>query len=572
MKKLMTVLLSALCLFSILGINVSAASADALLHGINIYGVDTDAMDTLSTFGGLKYNALINDVQTPVEDTGLSRDNTSCYYLYADKCKDVKDEKELEQYIVRDNTLKYDTNYYFVVSLALAEGYTVTEPESGKLPISINIYVNGKKEPIEARPISELINSGEEKKAKAFSLEEKKSNKILAYIPFTTEKDQKSVTLKYSVGETYEWIITNNIGTDVTNKEIWVGQNTPSPATNTEVNVEVKNLNLNVGNTLNITVDSLNIENSSNKEETNYYKMMTAEGREAKYQIKGTSTSDDEIWKDNNQTIVLKTTEPKKQVGIFSWLDGAPILAGLYEDTLTFTAEIKHKEMPKKSEKIYFDLDQDGEKDENEMEVTVLKINGSNAYVYAGREATNPDHKFNANPEDHLIEIEGQNYQNYSGSDVDSYLNGDGYYNSLPDSVKKAIIEKEYELDCWEQASSDSYDFHYVTNFGVDDYYSKLSFSTQRTVKAKVVVISLQDLVDYFGNETTAQDAKKLFITGSIWFRTNCKNAPEDYMLEVFNFGAAGAISYDSVNTTNTVSSPVCFTIDLSQVDFDIVE
>ncbi|MBQ0036926.1 MAG: hypothetical protein KBT35_08430 [Firmicutes bacterium] len=333
MKKLLTILLSVLCLFSIVGVNVSAASTEATIIGkdetiaideVDVFGVDTHATYSLSTFDRLKYKCHYKD-EDYHEESGLDRDKTSCFYLYADEFEKVKDREELSKYIVHDGSLAYGTNYYFVVSLIPTDGYFLDET-------SVYINVNGKDTPKLAKSIDDLIEGGG--KYEAAPLAEKKQQAVSVYIPFTTEPDQKSVTLKYSVGEEYEWTITNNIGKDVTNGSIWVNENVPKEANDTEVNVEVKDINLNANNMLSITVDS---ENAAD----DIYKMVAAKGREAKYQIKGTSTDANEIWKDNNETVVLKTNAPAKQIGIFSWLEGAPTLAGLFQDTLTFTAEIK---------------------------------------------------------------------------------------------------------------------------------------------------------------------------------------------------------------------------------------
>lgn len=268
-------------------------------------------------------------------------DCLDCMYIDADKYDNGKGSISLNECIV-ENTLAYGKRYYVVFSLR-----PEVKLSSQIKSIVVNAIVDGEKTKLVPKTF-ELLSEDVDNTLQHDSLAAQYS-KTYMYIEQETKPDQKSVTLKYSVGETYEWLIKNNINTDVTNKEIWIGQNVDGETiTNTEVNVEVKNLNLNKGNILTITVDSLNIESPTN-DDFPYYKMITDEGREAKYQIKGTSSDKDEIWKDNNETVVVNTTEPTKQIGIFSWIDDkgdpttAPTSAGLYQDMLTFTASIEEE-------------------------------------------------------------------------------------------------------------------------------------------------------------------------------------------------------------------------------------
>lgn len=471
MKKLLTILLSVLCLFSIVGVNVRAASVETVtIEKIDVYGVDIDAKNTLSTFNNLKYLCTYSEIdkQDP-SDYGIVRDGSACFYLYADKFEKVKEVNELSNYIVHDNTLEYGTKYYFVVSLLPnTDGGFVASDN-----IEVDISVNGKDTPIKASPISSLIENGEKKKADISSLTDKKQSRIMFYIPFETISDQKSVTLKYSVGEEYEWIITNNVGDDVTNKEIWVGKNVP-PKENTEVNVKVSKLNLAANNMLKISVES------------KYGYNMVPDGvvgNQARYQITH-ETAEGESWEANNVVLltdkqITEGDDPVVSKGIFNWIDetgnivDAPTRAGNYEDILTFTAKIKG---PEKGDLIYLDNDGDG-KASNPYRI--VKGNESNAEVLSLTQWSNESYMYF---DDEINEF------HYSNSIVDGVL--DKFYIELPEQMQNAIKDKTFNVYSYRGID---FSEEHMSTANIND--SKL---LEESITRKVYALDVVDIEEYF--------------------------------------------------------------------------
>ncbi|MBQ0036927.1 MAG: hypothetical protein KBT35_08435 [Firmicutes bacterium] len=124
--------------------------------------------------------------------------------------------------------------------------------------------------------------------------------------------------IKYEVGDTYTWTISSEIETAVVGKGI---------------TVSVTECNLIEGNTLNITVSS-----------TNTWKLKYTDTKQQAYTLTGPvfveGKDTNKVWA--NDDIVLSTTltNAKSVEGVFAWNTTAPSAAGIYEDTLTFTASI----------------------------------------------------------------------------------------------------------------------------------------------------------------------------------------------------------------------------------------
>lgn len=142
------------------------------------------------------------------------------------------------------------------------------------------------------------------------------------------EPDTKSVDLIYEQNENYSWSISAK-PIDVANKD--------------KVNVSIDDWNLFDGRILNIEVKSNSVE------DTTTWKLIDTFGniKTAGYKISSYTTASPSAlvtWK--NGTILLSTTgfkgeaQAKTVEGTFAWETSAPVSAGNYQDTLTFTAYI----------------------------------------------------------------------------------------------------------------------------------------------------------------------------------------------------------------------------------------
>ena len=448
---------------------------------VNIVGINTNARDELTKYANVKVESI-----NISKETVLYPDAVRCadlQYIDADmydkalKTEDPNDD-DPALYAVHYEKLNYGTRYYCVLALAIDEKFNESKVTYEMIRVTDS---NGIEQKVLEFPpkAEEDLSSSLEKGKKGLSV----------YFEFKTEPDTKSVTLKYSVGEEYQWVITNNIGDDVTGGTIWVGQNVP-PQNNTEVNVEVKEINVLPYRALKITVDSLNAEND-------VFKMTTKEGKTVDYQITGTMTDPNKIWKDGNKTVVLKAEKPASATGVFSWKNGAPLAAGEYEDTLTFTAEIAPLE---KGDLIYFDNDTtDGKtnpyrvvklEEKDVIEVLAMEQYGDEKIAYRAV---------------------GDKTPSYNGSQVDNAINEFLKYSVTNKKVTDAMIpSNSITVNKYGSVSS--------TPVKVEDL--------SRTAYA----LDISDLVEYFG--TTSIKSEELsefanivtpieeFKGHSIWLRS----------------------------------------------------
>lgn len=130
--------------------------------------------------------------------------------------------------------------------------------------------------------------------------------------------DTKTTTIKYEVGDTYTWTISSEIETAKEGKGI---------------TVSVTECNLKEGDTLNIAVSS-----------TNTWKLKYTEAKQQAYTLTGPvfveEKETNKVWANDDIVLATTLTNTKEVKGVFAWNTTAPSAAGIYEDTLTFTASI----------------------------------------------------------------------------------------------------------------------------------------------------------------------------------------------------------------------------------------
>lgn len=532
MKKIITILLSVLCLFSVIGINVSAED-----ETINLTKIEIE-------LPSLSAGTSVIDIENEIKLT----EGVKIYDGYSFI--------NLNTNVTENTILKYDTEYKLIVRIRANEGYKIDDAAS--------VYINGIP--------SECVAAYSYRNDYAITFK-------------TGINPSKSVDLLYSVEEEYQWRITNNIPTDVTGKEIWVEKYVEGEENkNTEINVEVTKLNLSVGEKLYITVDSKNADENS-------YKLVAGANREAPYQITGTTASADEVWKDDNQTVVLESgdyldgSSSVKTTGIFSWLDSnyepttkAPIRAGYYQDTLTFTAEIK-KEIPKNGQKIFFDANGDG----IDEPFIVIYTEGNDALVlsynrYGDAVGCNEPTKGKEKVYDEMTVME------YFDAFIDLHMQ-DYYDNYLSNNIKKYIKEKDIEADVylstWNDPEISDEEYSIALRFAEygSSTYEKVDFENKNVQKRYVYALSIEDVFKSLGKkDITHKEFNTVFgnqfgnLPNNMFFRT--VKAPSGSTMSNSYYVTNGYNGYiDSVESYLAAVSFDCqihpaFVIDLKQIEY----
>ena len=226
--------------------------------------------------------------------------------------------------------------------------------------------------------------------------------------------------------------------------------------------------------------------------------------------------------------------------------------------------------MPDKGQIIKFDAMGDG----TQKRFRVLSIDGSNAKLLGMDDLGNSVY----NATDRTIAFDnGSSYQNYEGSDLDTYLNTT-YYNSLSNAVKSAIVDETLVQSCYSRADGQSPSATFnIKRLNNDTIYA-YARATQRTVGSRHVhAIELDEIKSYFdastGDLIQGTAINELFfgqttaISKYVW----CASANADYSNSAFRvFGDRGFLTYDTYSNSNVVRP--AFRIDLSQIDFTIEE
>lgn len=170
-----------------------------------------------------------------------------------------------------------------------------------------------------------------------------------------------------------------------------------------------------------------------------------------------------------------------------------------------------------KGDLINMDLDGNGDK-----QYRVLNINGNKAECLAMYTA-NADQQFNATSK--TTTMGSLTVQQYSGSDLDIYLNTT-WYNTLNDTAKAAIISKFITQDAWSTApNSDTTNYNPIytgtkgesvpgtTNYSIGKYANAELTVGNRNVYA----LGVQDIIDYLSDESLRVDKTAILRNVNIW-------------------------------------------------------
>lgn len=469
------------------------------VNSMSATGINMNAGDKLTEKALLKF-----DVENA--DIGTDEIQVECTYYYADKFDeffedhDIIDENNVDEFnenvVVKEEKLEAGKRYYVSVGGLYTKDFSCLTEPNYDLPDSnspfgrskdFSITINGKKASILNITIDALEpETTEVALTKVMALTYLTSGRY--YIEFVANEATKQTDLEYKVQEEYEWVISSATQADVNGKIIDVLTD-KNDDENVEVNVTVNKWALEKGNTLNITVDSLNDWNmvdQSNPSNMLPYVIATDDG--------DGDPKNDIPWDEENSLITLEgigeikmkslNAEDSEPIyynnGIFAWNGPKPKWAGTYKDTLTFTAEIVSPQPPKTGEEIIIVGDVE------ERKYKVLEVNGNEATLIALYDVTSNNGNLQSmqfHRGSVTLEAGG-----FFGSDLDVYLNGD-YYNSL--SFKDAIVGKNIVCSLYTNDDPD-------LTIGSSDYTIFTSEPQERCVYA----FDLSDIIKYLGTTT----------------------------------------------------------------------
>lgn len=170
-----------------------------------------------------------------------------------------------------------------------------------------------------------------------------------------------------------------------------------------------------------------------------------------------------------------------------------------------------------KGDLISMDLDGNGDK-----QYRVLNINGNNAECLAMYTA-NDNQQFNKSNK--TTTMGSLTVQQYSGSDLDTYLNTT-WYNTLNNTAKAAIVSKVITQDAWTTApksDTTSYSPIYTGTKG-ESVPGETTYSIGKYTNAELAVgnrnvyaLGVQDIIDYLNDESVRVDKTAILRNVNIW-------------------------------------------------------
>lgn len=235
-----------------------------------------------------------------------------------------------------------------------------------------------------------------------------------------------------------------------------------------------------------------------------------------------------------------------------------------------------------KGDLIYMDLDGNGNK-----QYRILNINGNNAECLAMYTA-NDSQSFNESSK--TTAMGNITVQQYSGSDLDTYLNTT-WYNTLNNTAKAAIVSKVITQDAWSTApNSDTTNYSPIyTGTKGSSVPGETTYSIGKYINAELAVgnrnvyaLGVQDIIDYLSDESFRVDKTAILRNVNIWkmfynietqpvagYRTfpwlrsaDARNNSNALFLQDVNGGI------QSLGRSNPKGAIPAFTIDLSKIPF----
>lgn len=205
----------------------------------------------------------------------------------------------------------------------------------------------------------------------------------------------------------------------------------------------------------------------------------------------------------------------------------------------------------------------------------VLNINGSVAEVLA---------MYNAINSIPFGDIDSIN--TYANSDLDTYLSGT-FYNSLPISIRNAIVKKVLQQDSWYYGSNSKAIAKYNGTYQTTNEYilSLISPTYGKIINRTCYALSCQDVIDYLEVTPSMSSADTTLTSENIWkmfwnqttspgdtYTSSwlCSARPSDDYDRVFAVdGVNGRLGVDIVGGSNAVRP--AFQIDLLKVEWSKV-
>lgn len=305
-----------------------------------------------------------------------------------------------------------------------------------------------------------------------------------------------------------------------------------------------------------VTSTQLTLSGGSKTVATSYY--IDSEGKNA---MPDTAI---EVYKNNAFVNPLTTL----YVGITA-NDWSAADSGTYTATVTFNFNKEStSSMPAKGSLITLDG--------QNAQYKVLKINGSNAEVF---DVTGCSKKFNESSQTTKFS-DGNNYQKYADSNLDTYLNGntDGcYYYGLSDNIKNSIVAQnitQYAYSYSDAEPEEAWTFEYQHKWSETDieYVTESGYVSVGT--RNIYALDVKDVFEYYSKGTndllTSNELNNLFfgqetsIGASCWLRSAYTN-DTDYIWYI-----DGTIGFKDSKYIQTVAyAHATFTIDLSKCTWE---
>lgn len=448
-------------------------------------------------------------------------------YLDADAFEEKDLETNIDDVISKDLILVSGKRYYIAIAVVLKDSNAFISDDA-------KVVINGSFE------LDRVLDAAISKIDEA----------CIFMKQFIANENTKNTDLEYTVGETYAWTITNSQDQDVSGGVLNILTGKVADAVD-EINVKVTDWKLKYGNTLQISVNSKNEwamkDQSDGSDRNGSYSIFVKEGEAVT----------EKAWKDNPVLLKVKAddTGTKTATGIFEWEDGvAPTKAGAYRDTLTFTAEIKQPNPPKKGEAITINGDENG------RSYKVLDVNGNEATLIAVYDVKDGSTLSDGKNMTFVRGTKQVAYAGYFGSSFDKYLN-ETFYKSL--KFNDAILPKNIICSYFESGSDSDYDVKIASNC--------LKIYISEPEQRYIYPCDISEVLTYIGKEVSNPQVFDIFLPGSVgseWYstRSNCYNT---------YYGAIqSTASTFTCFTMRNNREPVrpMFVVDTSMIEWEAVE
>lgn len=213
--------------------------------------------------------------------------------------------------------------------------------------------------------------------------------------------------------------------------------------------------------------------------------------------------------------------------------------------------------------------------DGTERQYRVLKKVGGSVVEVLGMFNSSSTYKYNSSST-LAVFSDGDSYQKYEGSTVDSYLN-ETFYNTFTTAAKEAIVDKAVVQDVWATNASTGDDVYATAwgNHNLSRYNATLNVGNRH-----VYLPSLPDIIDYLEATTSMTQSDTTLTQANMlkmfWNDTSSHSGVILWLLSAAKdnvgcnavAGQYGDIGYYSVQTQTSMYVRPAFQIDLSKITY----